>query len=186
MRLMPRRCIMQKLLLIKFIMRRVLLSVLLTTISLTASMADGRPTHNSVANNQVANNYSANTNSASNPKLTTIKAMYNASSEQELGSEVLLADYSSEALKQALALERQMAETGMVCGSGGDIMWQSQDTDFQEPVTFAVDTEDRVVVQLSDRDTLSYVLTCVEERCLIEDIYDFGGSVKEMLLADCQ
>jgi hypothetical protein len=65
-------------------------------------------------------------------------------------------------------------------------MWQSQDTDFQESVTFALDAEDRVVVQLSDRDTLSYVLTCEEDRCLIEDIYDFGGSVKEMLLADCQ
>jgi len=120
------------------------------------------------------------------PKLTTIQSLYALSTEKQLGSEVLLERYSSESFKQALALERQVAETGMVCGSGGDIMWQSQDTDFQEPVIFALDAEDRVVVQLSDRDTLSYVLTCEEDRCLIEDIHDFGGSVKEMLLTDCQ
>ena len=120
------------------------------------------------------------------PKLTTVQSLYALSTEKQLGSEVLLERYSSESFKQALALERQVAETGMVCGSGGDIMWQSQDTDFQEPVIFALDAEDRVVVQLSDRDTLSYVLTCEEDRCLIEDIHDFGGSVKEMLLTDCQ
>lgn len=139
----------------------------------------------SMAGNHAIDN-TADKVATDSPKLTTIQSLYALSTEKELGSEVLLERYSSESFKQALALERQVAETGMVCGSGGDIMWQSQDTDFQEAVTFALDAEDRVVVQLSDRDTLSYVLTCDEDRCLIEDIYDFGGSVKEMLLADCQ
>ena len=170
MELLPRRIIMQKLLLIKRITRRLVLLMLMSIFSVTVSMANNSPINNSTAN----------------PKLTTIQEMYAISSAQELGSEVLLERYSSEALKQALALERKVAETGMICGSGGDVMWQSQDTDFQEAVTFAIDAEDRVVVQLSDRDTLSYVLTCEQDTCLIEDIYDFGGSVKEMLLTDCQ
>lgn len=152
---------------IKLSVRRLATLLLLVFLPLTLSMAADKTPTNS-------------------PKLTTIQSLYALSTEKELGSEVLLKRYSSESFKQALALERQVAETGMVCGSGGDIMWQSQDTDFQEAVTFALDAEDRVVVQLSDRDTLSYVLTCEEDRCLIEDIHDFGGSVKEMLLTDCQ
>ena len=149
--------------------------LMLVFIPLTVSMAGNHSIDNTA--DKVATD---------SPKLTTIQSLYTLSTEKELGSEVLLERYSSESFKQALALERQVVETGMVCGSGGDIMWQSQDTDFQEAVTFALDTEDRVVVQLSDRDTLSYVLSCEAEHCLIEDIYDFGGSVKEMLLTDCQ
>lgn len=175
MELLPRRIIMQKLLLIKCITRRLVLLMLMSIFSVTVSMAYNSPISNSTDNHDTAN-----------PKLTIIQEMYAISSEQELGSEVLLERYSSEVFKQALALERKVAESGMICGSGGDVMWQSQDTDFQEAVTFAIDAEDRVVVQLSDRDTLSYVLTCEKDTCLIEDIYDFGGSVKEMLLADCQ
>lgn len=120
-------------------------------------------------------------------KLATVQKMYQLSSQLGVGSEVLLSQFASDELKEALALEQQvMDQEGLMCGIGADIMWQSQDPDYHEPVTFSLTEDGKVKVLIADREELVYELSCTGERCLIEDIYDFAGSIKQSLLENCQ
>ena len=132
-------------------------------------------------------------------KLATVQKMYELSRQLETGSATLLSQFASDELKDALALEQQvMEQEGLMCGIGADIIWQSQDPDYHEPITFALNDEGEVVVALSDRDELRYQLSCQVLRssageqseqdlqCQIEDIIDFAGSVKQSLIENCQ
>lgn len=120
-------------------------------------------------------------------KLATIQKMYQLSSQLETGSEILLSQFASDELKDALSLEQQVMERdGILCGIGADIMWQSQDPDYHEPVTFSLTDDGKVEVSIDDREELIYELSCTGEHCLIEDVYDFSGSIKQNLLKNCQ
>ncbi|WP_374254226.1 hypothetical protein [Acinetobacter brisouii] len=124
---------------------------------------------------------------ANDPYIQTVKDMYNLGKKSESGMQVIEL-YSDASLKQAFNLQ---ARNGEVCGFDHDVMWQSQDPEYNKSLKFDKLGQNKVKVSLGKgkwdhAGTVVYTLKCNGNNCKVSDIQDSGGSVKQNILRECK
>ena len=123
---------------------------------------------------------------ASDPYIQTVKEMYNLGKKSETGMQTIEL-YSDSSLKQAFNLH---ARNGEVCGFEQDVMWQSQDPEFNVPLQFSKVGQNKVKVSLgkgkwNKQSSVTYILKCNGNDCKVSDVIDSSGSLKKNILAEC-
>lgn len=116
----------------------------------------------------------------------TIKQMYDLGQKSNMGTEIIK-KYSDASLKKAFDMHDKHDD---LCGFDYDLMWQSQDPNYQRTLKFSKITPNKVKVTLEKDQwdtlkTITYILNCHDQTCSISDIYDQAGSVKRNILKDC-
>lgn len=76
----------------------------------------------------------------------------------------------------------------MSCHVGYDVLWNSQDPDYQQDKQFAITDKGLVKVSLAQGDDVYYDLTCDNKNCQVADVIltDQGKSLREHLLKACR
>lgn len=121
---------------------------------------------------------------ANDTYIQTVKEMYNLGKKSEEGMQVVEL-YSDTSLKQAFNLH---ARNGEVCGFGQDVMWQSQDPQYNIPLQFSKVGQNKVKVSLgkgNKQRAVTYILKCNGNDCKVSDVIDSSGSLKKNILAEC-
>lgn len=123
---------------------------------------------------------------ASDPYIQTVKEMYKLGKKSEEGMQVIEL-HSDASLKKAFNLH---ARNGEVCGFGQDVMWQSQDPEFNVPLQFSKVGQNKVKVSLgkgkwNKQSSVTYILKCNGNDCKVSDVIDSSGSLKKNILAEC-
>lgn len=124
---------------------------------------------------------------ASDPYIQTVKDMYNLGKKSQDGMQVIEL-YSDSSLKHAFNLH---ARNGEVCGFGQDVMWQSQDPEYNKSLKFTKLGQNQVKVSLSKgkwdkAGTVVYTLKCNGNDCKVSDVRDSDGSLKNNILRECR
>ena len=112
--------------------------------------------------------------------------MYTLGKKSEEGMQVIEL-HSDASLKKAFNLH---ARNGEVCGFGQDVMWQSQDPEFNVPLQFSKVGQNKVKVSLgkgkwNKQSSVTYILKCNGNDCKVSDVIDSSGSLKKNILAEC-
>ena len=127
-------------------------------------------------------------------KVTTIADMY----QQDIDNQgqdypVVLHQYGSQELKAAMELERDYFDREqMSCHIGYDVLWSSQDPDYEQDKQFAVTEQRLVQVSLAQGDDVYYELSCKsvghDVACQVTDVIldKDGKSLREYLLEHCR
>lgn len=127
-------------------------------------------------------------------KVTTIADMY----QQDIDNQgqdypVVLHQYGSPELKAAMELERDYFDRKqMSCHIGYDVLWSSQDPNYEQDKQFAVTEQGLVQVSLAQGDDVYYELSCKsvghDVACQVTDVIldGDGKSLREYLLEHCR
>ena len=127
-------------------------------------------------------------------QVTTIADMY----QQDIDNQgqdypVVLHQYGSPELKAAMQLERDYFDREqMSCHIGYDVLWSSQDPDYEQDKQFAVTEQGLVQVSLAQGDDVYYELSCKsvghDVACQVTDVIldKDGKSLREYLLEHCR
>lgn len=112
--------------------------------------------------------------------------MYSLGKKSEEGMQVIEL-HSDASLKKAFNLH---ARNGEVCGFWQDVMWQSQDPEFNVPLQFSKVGQNKVKVSLgkgkwNKQSSVTYILKCNGNDCKVSDVIDSSGSLKKNILAEC-
>ncbi len=127
-------------------------------------------------------------------KVTTIADMYQQDVDNQ-GQDypVVLHQYGSPELKAAMQLERDyFAREQMSCHIGYDVLWSSQDPNYEQDKQFAVTEQGLVQVSLAQGDDVYYELSCKsvdnDVACQVTDVIldEDGKSLREYLLEHCR
>lgn len=119
-------------------------------------------------------------------KLETIKSLYQFAKINQENGNSLIAVNADNKLKKALKIQQLASNRGQTCGLDYDLMWQSQDPFFDETLHFQLNKSGLVRVTIGKNGTVSYALTCQQNKCLIRDVYDQTGSIKNNILHKCR
>lgn len=119
-------------------------------------------------------------------KLSTVKTMYQQDISNEGSVTPVLTKFASPELAQALKLEQDYFDkTQMICGTGADVIWDSQDPDFVMPKLSA--QNGKIKAHLSHGSEVYYQLECTGDTCKINDVtLDGVKSLQSMLTANCK
>lgn len=99
----------------------------------------------------------------------------------------VLAKFSSKELRKILRQQDTFSQKrGMVCASDYDMLWQSQDPDYQEKLSYVIDSQGRVQVHIGARAKVTYPLVCHSGRCKIDDVIDHQGSIRQRISKECR
>ena len=123
-------------------------------------------------------------------KIATIEKMY----QQDIDNEgedypVVLQQYASKDLQAAMQLEQDYFDkTQMSCHIGYDVLWDSQDPDYNQNKKFSVTKQGLVEVNLAQGSTVDYELACDDKECRVHDVIvdKQGTSLKKYLHKECQ
>lgn len=121
-------------------------------------------------------------------KIATIAKMYEQDvSNQGMDYPVVLQQYGSLELQAAMQLEQDyFAKEQMSCHIGYDVLWNSQDPDYEQDKQFAVTEQGLVKVSLAQGGDVYYKLACDNSNCQVADvILDDDSSLKEYLIEAC-
>ncbi len=130
----------------------------------------------------------------STQKIATIAKMY----EQDVNNEgmdnpVVLQQYANAELQAAMQLEQDyFAQEQMSCHIGYDVLWDSQDPDYEQDKKFSMTDKGLVKVSLAQGSQVYYDLSCdglnKETNCQVADVIlnEDGESLKEYLLKTCR
>ncbi|MBP6345671.1 MAG: hypothetical protein KA346_07150 [Neisseriaceae bacterium] len=127
-------------------------------------------------------------NDQSEAKLTAIKKMYQQDLKKQNGL-ATLAHFAGADLKKALKKQDAFgAKYGELCGLDYDVLWQSQDPDYAEPLQYALTRKGQVTVSIGrpEQAQVTYALNCEADRCQITDVFSNGGSVVKMINRTCR
>jgi hypothetical protein len=156
------------------IMQKPILFMLLLTIGLAAGVADPQ-------------------NHAAIPsiKVATIEQMYQQDiSNQGMDYPVVLRQYANQNLQAAMQLEQDYFDREqMSCHIGHDVLWDSQDPDYQQQLQFSMTEQGLVKVSLAQGSSVYYDLSCddTDTACQVADvILDNGTSLKGYLIETCR
>ena len=127
-------------------------------------------------------------------KVATIKKMYQQDvSNQGMDYPVVLEQYGNQELQAAMKLERDYFDREqMSCHIGYDVLWSSQDPDYEQDKQFAVTEQGLVQVSLAQGDDVYYELSCKsvghDVACQVTDVIldKDGKSLREYLLEHCR
>lgn len=158
-------------------MRRYILSMIVLTVGLSAT---------SIATADMAKpmqTYSA-------MKLATIAKMYQQdANNQGQDYPVTLEQYGSQELQVAMQLERDYFDREqMSCHIGYDVLWNSQDSDYEQGRQFSMTEQGLVKVSLEYGGEVYYDLSCDDSDCEVADVIldEEGNSLREYLLEACR
>jgi hypothetical protein len=120
-------------------------------------------------------------------QVQTIQHMYEQGRQQQKGMDLIIKQ-SELSLKKAFKLHDQSDD---VCGYDQDIMWQSQDPNFNRPFQITALGQNRVKVHFAKTASdasqeVIYTLKCTNRICQISDVHDQFGSLKENITQECR
>ena len=126
-------------------------------------------------------------------KVSTIGKMYQQDvNNQGQDNPVVLQQYSSQELQAAMQLEQAYFDREqMSCYIGYDVLWSSQDPDYEQDKQFSVTTQGLVKVSLAQGDNVYYELSCdsIDNKaaCQVTDVMldEDGTSLREYLQKNC-
>ena len=127
-------------------------------------------------------------------KIDTIGKMYRQDvNNQGQDYPVVLQQYASPELQAAMQLEQAYFDREqMSCHIGYDVLWSSQDPDYEQDKRFSVTTQGLVKVSLAQGDDIYYKLSCdsVDNKaaCQVTDVIldEDGTSLREYLQKNCR
>lgn len=115
-------------------------------------------------------------------KMQLIQQMYGLDKKAQHGNATLNL-FADRALQDAFKL----IPKGEICGIDHDVMWQSQDPNYQSRLSFSKLQNGKINVIVGNSGTVSYALNCKGTLCKITDAFDAGKqSVKKRLITDCR
>ena len=127
-------------------------------------------------------------------KVSTIAKMY----QQDMNNKgqdypVVLLQYASPELQAAMQLEQAYFDREQIsCHIGYDVLWNSQDPDYEQDKQFSVTTQGLVQVSLAQGDEVYYELSCDGDNnkaaCQVTDVIldEDGTSLREYLQKSCR
>ena len=127
-------------------------------------------------------------------KIATITKMYEQDiRNQGMDNPVVLQQYANSELQAAMKLERDyFAREEMFCHIGYDVLWDSQDPDYEQEKKFSMTDKGLVQVSLAQGSNIYYDLSCdgIDDsvNCKVADVIldEDGASLKEYLLKTCR
>lgn len=127
-------------------------------------------------------------------KIVTIEKMYQQDvSNQGMDYPVVLEQYGNQELQTAMKLERDyFNREEMSCHIGYDVLWDSQDPDYEQEKQFSLTEKGLVKVSLAQGGDVYYDLSCdgIDDSvdCKVADVIldEDGVSLKEYLLKTCR
>lgn len=122
-------------------------------------------------------------------KVATIREMYHQdASNQGQDYPVTLEQYGSRELQAAMQLEKDyFKREQMSCHIGYDVLWDSQDSDYEQDTQFSMTEQGLVKVSLEYGSEVYYKLSCNYFNCQVTDVIldNEGNSLQEYLLEAC-
>ena len=127
-------------------------------------------------------------------KIDTIGKMY----QQDMNNKgqdypVVLQQYASPELQAAMQLEQTYFDREQIsCHIGYDVLWNSQDPDYEQDKQFSVTTQGLVQVSFAQGDNVYYELSCDGDNnkaaCQVTDVIldEYGTSLREYLQKSCR
>ena len=117
-----------------------------------------------------------------------VKKLYQTGKQLEKGTE-LIELYQDESLQKAFRFMQNYE--GEMCGYDYDMMWQSNDPNFNRKLIFTKVGANEVKVDLGKAEFykpswVKYKLNCKGGVCKISDIIDNGGSLKQRIYKECR
>ena len=127
-------------------------------------------------------------------KIATIAKMYEQDiSNQGMDNPVVLQQYANLDLQAAMKLEQDYFDREqMSCHVGYDVLWNSQDPDYEQEKQFSITDKGLVKVSLAQGSNVHYDLVCDgmddSMNCQVADVImdKDEGSLKEYLLQTCR
>ena len=127
-------------------------------------------------------------------KIATITKMYEQDiSNQGMDNPVVLQQYANLDLQAAMTLEQDYLDREQIsCHVGYDVLWNSQDPDYEQDKQFSVTTQGLVQVSLAQGDDVYYKLLCDSDNnkaaCQVTDVIldEDGTSLREYLQKNCR
>lgn len=129
-------------------------------------------------------------------KIVTITQMYQQDvNNQGMDNPVVLQQYGTQELQAAMQLEQDYFDREqMSCHIGYDVLWDSQDPDYEQDKKFSVTPKGLVKASLAQGSDIYYELACdsidkelkcqVADVILDEDIYN-SQTLKSYLIKNC-
>ena len=135
----------------------------------------------------VVSMFSASSFATESLALQTVKQMYDLAKRYEKGMEVVSL-FADESLTQAF--NRQSFDEG-ICGYDYDLLWQSQDPEYQRKINFTAVGFNQVRVDLGKGEwhkasSVGYKMNCQNGTCKVNDVIDEFGSLKARIYAQCK
>ena len=126
-------------------------------------------------------------------KMSTIAEMYQQdASNQGQDYPTVLQQYGSQELQAAMQLEQDYFDREQIsCHVGYDVLWDSQDPDYEQDKQFAVTTQGLIKVSLAQGSDVYYELSCDsinnQVACQVADVIldEDGTSLKNYLIESC-
>ena len=116
-------------------------------------------------------------------KLDTVKKMYAELNSSESGNDILKR-YATDGFKSILEMPTQFP--GEVCGLNHDVLLQAQDDEVvKQPVQFKLNEQKQVVATLPSTDTVTFLLECDANQCLVSDALESGTSISQNIELYC-
>lgn len=105
-------------------------------------------------------------------KIATIAKMYEQDiSNQGMDYPVVLQQYGSQELQAAMQLEQDYFKREQAsCHIGYDVLWNSQDPDYEQEMQFSLAEQGLVQVSLAQGDDVYYEMTCNDSSCQVADV----------------
>ncbi|MGP9689125.1 hypothetical protein ACT3TH_08190 [Psychrobacter sp. AOP22-C1-C5] len=127
-------------------------------------------------------------------KVAAIAKMYQQDvSNQGMSNPVVLQQYANRDLKAAIQAERDYFDKEqMSCHVGYDVLWDSQDPDYEQDKQFSVTEQGLVQVSLAQGSNVYYELSCEssdgDTDCRVADVIldENGTSLRKHLLKTCR
>ncbi len=127
-------------------------------------------------------------------KVATIEKMYQQDvSNQGMDNPVVLQQYGNQDLQAAMKLEQDYFDREqMSCHIGYDVLWDSQDPDYEQDKKFSVTEKGLVKVSLAQGSNVYYDLSCdgIDDSadCQVADVIldEEGTSLIDYLLETCR
>lgn len=127
-------------------------------------------------------------------KIATITKMYEQDmSNQGMDNPVVLQQYANPDLQTAMKLEQDYLDREQIsCHVGYDVLWNSQDPDYEQEKEISMTKKGLVQVRLAEGSNVYYDLVCDgmddSMNCQVADVImdKDEGSLKEYLLQTCR
>ncbi|OXL24824.1 hypothetical protein CAN34_05090 [Psychrobacter sp. DAB_AL32B] len=127
-------------------------------------------------------------------KVATITKMYEQDiNNQGMDNPVVLQQYANPDLQAAMKLEQDYFDKEQIsCHIGYDVLWNSQDPDYEQEKEFSITEQGLVKISLAQGSNVYYDLSCdcmnKEIKCQVADVImdEDGASLREYLLETCR
>lgn len=125
---------------------------------------------------------------ATDIQIDFVKKLYQTGKQLEKGTEIIEL-YQDESLEKAFRFMQDYE--GEMCGYHYDMMWQSNDPNYNRKLIFTKVGTNEVKVDLGkaqfyDPSWVIYKLNCKGNSCKINDVIDESGSLKQRIYKECR